>query len=177
MTEKTFSVHSRAAEKIVRELGKQGIETSLGARHGDATIINISPEQWHAASDTVHRVNAGLSAKQLPDITQILAVGGMVAGGLALFGWLPAVSISAAPYIFGAVVVAGIWESLYGSFQAWRQHGRQLPKQTWEDDGTYNGRVKSGRITRWFSWGCSAVVIAFFVLLFAAIMLANGLLF
>lgn len=176
MTEKTFSVDHRAADKIVKELHQVGITAKVGAKHGKATVIDISPADWHNASDIVHRVNAGLSAKQLPDVVQGLALLGAAAGVLALFGWLPIVSVSAAPWIFGAVVVAGIWESLYGSFQAWRQHGRQLPQQTWEDAGTYNSRVKSGKITRWFSWGCSAVVIAFFVLLFAAIMLANGLL-
>lgn len=175
MTEKTFSVDHRAADKIVKELHQVGIAAKVGAKHGKATVIDISPADWHNASDIVHRVNAGLGAKQLPDTMQGLAILGMVAGGLAMVGWLPVVSISAAPWIFGAVVAAGIWESLYGSFQAWRQHGRQLPQQTWEDAGMYNSRVKSGKITRWFSWGCSAVVIAFFVLLFAAIMMANGL--
>lgn len=175
MTEKTFSVDHRAADKIVKELHQVGIAAKVGAKHGKATVIDISPTDWHNASDIVHRVNAGLSAKEHPDIMQGLALLGMAAGALALFGWLPAVSISAAPWIFGAVVVGGIIESLYGSYQAWRQHGHQLPQQTWEDAGTYNSRVRSGRITRWFSWGCSFVVIAFFALLFAAIMMANGL--
>jgi hypothetical protein len=177
MTERTFSVNSKSAEKIVKELGKKGIKTSLGARYGDATVINIAPEQWYAASDTVHRVNAGLSPKEHINVIQVLVVVAGGAGVLALLGWLPALSISAAPIIIGIAIAAGIYESLYGSFQAWRTHGRQLPKQTWEDAGIYNNRVKSGKVTRWFGWGCSLAVIAFFVLLFAAIMLANGLLF
>jgi hypothetical protein len=165
MTERTFSVNSKSAEKIVKELGKKGIKTSLGARYGDATVINIAPEQWYAASDTVHRVNAGLSPKEHINVIQVLVV---VAGGAGVL---------ALPIIIGIAIAAGIYESLYGSFQAWRTHGRQLPKQTWEDAGIYNNRVKSGKVTRWFGWGCSLAVIAFFVLLFAAIMLANGLLF
>lgn len=175
MTEKTFSVDHRAADKIVKELHQVGIAAKVGAKHGKATVIDISPADWHNASDIVHRVNAGLGAKQLPDVVQGMALLGMGAGVLALFGWLPAVSISAAPWIFGVVILAGIWESLYGSFQAWRQHGRQLPQQAWEDAGAYRSRVKAGKVTRWFSWVGSAVVIVIFVLLFAAIMMANGL--
>jgi hypothetical protein len=177
MTEKTFSVDHRAADKIVKELHQVGIAAKVGAKHGKATVIDISPADWHNASDIVHRVNAGLSAKEHVDVTQVLIGAAVVIGVFALFGAVPVVPFAAAPWLFGAVLVAGIWESLYGSFQAWRTHGRQLPQQTWEDDGTYNGRVKSGKITRWFSWGCSAVVIAFFVLLFVSIMMVNGLLF
>ena len=177
MTEKTFSVDHRAADKIVKELHQVGIAAKVGAKHGKATVIDISPADWHNASDIVHRVNAGLSAKEHINPVQVLAVLGMAVGVMSVFGFIPAVSISAAPFIFGAVILAGIGESLYGSWQAWRTHGRQLPQQTWEDGGTYNSRVKAGKVTRWFSWGCSLVVIVFFGLLFDAIMLANGLRF
>ena len=170
MTESTFSVNSRAAEKIVKELSKAGINTSLGARHGDATIINISPEQWHNASDIVHRVNAGLSAKPF-DLMNVLLVVGVGAGVLALFGYLPVVGISAAPYIFGAVLIIGALQAVGDAWEPWRTHGHQLPKQTWEDATTHQSRVSQGKITRWFAWGCAGFSLAFFA--FLALLLAE----
>lgn len=172
--ESTYSVDHRAAEKIVKELARIGIQSSVGRRIGDATIVNISPEDWHRGSDIVHRVNAGLSAKEYPDSLQAIAVVGVIAGLASVFGVLPVLPVAAAPYIFGAVAVAGIVETIYSAWQAWRQHGRQLPRQLWEDPATHAQRVKSGKITRWFGWGCAAVVVAVIVLFFAAILLANG---
>jgi hypothetical protein len=172
MTESTFSVNSRAAEKIVKELSKAGIPTSLGARHGDATIININPEQWHNASDIVHRVNAGLSAKPF-DLMNVLLVVGVGAGALAIFGYLPVFGIGAAPWIFGAVLVIAAIQALRDAWEPWRTHGQQLPKQTWEDVSTYQTRTSQGKVTRWFSWGCALFMLAFFA--FLALLLAEML--
>lgn len=174
MTEKTYSVDHRAADKIATELNKAGIPASVGARHGKATIIEISPEDWHRASDIVHRVNAGLSAKEYPDITQFMIGAAAILGIGAALGVIPVVPLAAAPWIFGAVALAFIIEAIYSAWQAWRRHGRQLPAQLWESPASAAQRIRSGKITRWFGWGCAAVVVAVIVLFFAAILLANG---
>lgn len=174
MTEKTYSVDHRAAEKIVKELAAVGIPAKVGAKHGQATIIDISPEDWENAGEIVHRVNAGLSAKEYPDPLQGIAVVGVLAGIGSALGFIPVLPLAAAPWIFGAVALAGIIETIYSAWQAWRRHGRQLPRQLWEDPATHARRVKSGKITRWFGWGCAAVVVAVIVLFFVAVLLANG---
>ena len=174
MTEKTYSVDHRAAAQIVSELAAVGIPAKVGAKHGKATIIDISPEDWHNASEIVHRVNAGLSAKEYPDSLQAIAVVGVLAGIGSALGFIPVLPLAMAPWIFGTIAAAGIIETIYSAWQAWRRHGRQLPAQLWESPASAAQRIRSGKITRWFGWGCAAVVVAVIVLFFAAILLANG---
>jgi hypothetical protein len=153
-----YSVNSQVAEKIVKSLGKAGIAASLGARHGDATVINIGAEDWERAEGIVSRVNAGLPAKPVNvlNIATVVAVGVGVASAL---GVLPVAGAVIGPCVMGAVVVAAVWQLFSAAWVPWRLHGRPLPKQAPETPATYEGRVAGGKVTRWGAWGCSLVLL------------------